>query len=70
MGDKIGAGRRADAGWGADGVLLGRAWAYALAARGEAGVTHVLQLVKQEMRVAMALTVRRSIAQIDANVLA
>jgi len=41
---------------GADFVLLGRAWAYALAARGEAGVAHVLKLIEAEMRVAMALT--------------
>jgi L-lactate dehydrogenase (cytochrome) len=41
---------------GAKGVLLGRAWAYALGARGEAGVTHMLQLIEAEMRVAMALT--------------
>ena len=41
---------------GARGVLLGRAWVYALAARGEAGVIHMLQLMEAEMRVAMALT--------------
>ncbi len=41
---------------GADFVLLGRAWAYALAARGQAGVAHVLQLIEAETRVAMALT--------------
>ena len=41
---------------GADFVLMGRAWAYALAARGEAGVAHVLKLIDAEMRVAMALT--------------
>jgi L-lactate dehydrogenase (cytochrome) len=41
---------------GADFVLLGRAWAYALAARGQAGVAHVLKLIDAEMRVAMALT--------------
>jgi L-lactate dehydrogenase (cytochrome) len=41
---------------GADFVLLGRAWAYALAARGEVGVEHVLKLIDAEMRVAMALT--------------
>src|SRR5262249_59222449 len=38
---------------GADGVLLGRAWAYALAARGRAGVAHVLDLIAAEMKVAM-----------------
>jgi L-lactate dehydrogenase (cytochrome) len=41
---------------GADFVLLGRAWAYALAACGQAGVAHVLKLIDAEMRVAMALT--------------
>jgi L-lactate dehydrogenase (cytochrome) len=41
---------------GAKGVLLGRAWAYGLAAAGEAGVQRVLQLIEAEMRVAMGLT--------------
>jgi L-lactate dehydrogenase (cytochrome) len=40
---------------GAKGVLLGRAWAYALGAAGEAGVTKMLQMVEAEMRVAMSL---------------
>jgi L-lactate dehydrogenase (cytochrome) len=46
---------------GARCVLLGRAWAYALGARGQAGVTHMLQLIEAEMRVAMALTDRKSV---------
>lgn len=41
---------------GARGVMIGRAWAWALAARGGAGVAHVLQILEKEMRVAMALT--------------
>ncbi len=41
---------------GAKGVLIGRAWAYALAGGGQAGVAHVLALLEAEMRVAMALT--------------
>ncbi len=41
---------------GARGVLLGRAWAWALAGGGEAGVAHVLRLIEAEIRVAMALT--------------
>jgi L-lactate dehydrogenase (cytochrome) len=41
---------------GAKGVLLGRAWAFALAAGGEAGVSKMLRLIEAEMRVAMALT--------------
>lgn len=41
---------------GARGCFIGRAWAWALAARGEAGVAHVLQIMRQEMMMAMALT--------------
>ncbi|WP_260927666.1 FMN-dependent L-lactate dehydrogenase LldD [Novosphingobium sp. 9] len=41
---------------GAKGVLLGRAWVYALGAGGEAGVTKALSIIEAEMRVAMALT--------------
>jgi L-lactate dehydrogenase (cytochrome) len=54
---------------GADFVLLGRAWAYALAARGGAGVAHVLQLIDAEMRVAMALTSCTSIDQVNEEIL-
>ena len=55
---------------GAQGVLLGRAWVYALAARGEAGVTQLLDLFEKEMRVAMALTGVNSVAEIDRSILA
>jgi L-lactate dehydrogenase (cytochrome) len=41
---------------GAKGVLIGRAWAYALAAGGEAGVARMLARMQAELRVAMALT--------------
>jgi L-lactate dehydrogenase (cytochrome) len=54
---------------GADFVLLGRAWAYALAARGGAGVAHVLQLIEAEMRVAMALTGCTKISEIGPDAL-
>jgi L-lactate dehydrogenase (cytochrome) len=54
---------------GAKGVLLGRAWIYALAARGEAGVTHMLQLLEAEMRVAMALTGVTRVADITPEML-
>jgi L-lactate dehydrogenase (cytochrome) len=54
---------------GADFVLMGRAWAYALAARGETGVAHVLKLIDSEMRVAMALTACTSIDQINRDIL-
>ena len=49
---------------GARGVLLGRAWAFALAAGGEAGITKMLNLIEAEMRVAMTLTGARTIADI------
>jgi L-lactate dehydrogenase (cytochrome) len=49
---------------GAHGVLIGRAWAYALGGGGEAGVRHVLSLLRAEMSVAMALTGCTSIAGI------
>ena len=54
---------------GAKGVLLGRAWIYALAAAGEPGVAHVLKLIEAEMRVAMALTGVTSFAAIDRSIL-
>jgi L-lactate dehydrogenase (cytochrome) len=54
---------------GADFVLLGRAWAYALAARGETGVAHVLDLIGAEMRVAMALTGCTDVREIGADLL-
>ncbi|MFL6721827.1 MAG: L-lactate dehydrogenase [Sphingomonas sp.] len=54
---------------GADFVLIGRAWAYALAGAGQAGVAHVLRLIDAEMRVAMALTACTSISQIDEQIL-
>jgi L-lactate dehydrogenase (cytochrome) len=41
---------------GAKACLLGRAWTYAVAAAGGAGVAHVLRIIREEMRVAMALT--------------
>ena len=55
---------------GAKGVLLGRAYIYALATGGEAGVTNLLGLIEKEMRTAMALTGVRSIAEINRNLLA
>ncbi len=49
---------------GADTVMLGRAFIYALAVAGEAGVAHLLDLIEKEMRVAMTLTGARTIAEI------
>jgi L-lactate dehydrogenase (cytochrome) len=55
---------------GADFVMIGRAWAYALAARGGEGVAHVLKLIDAEMRVAMALTGCASISELGPDTLA
>lgn len=55
---------------GAKAVLIGRAWAYALGARGEAGIAHVLQLIEAEMKVAMSLTGVTSIDEITRDILA
>ena len=54
---------------GAKGVLLGRAQAFALAARGERGVREMLEMIAEEMRVAMTLVGVSSVERIDANIL-
>ncbi|AER54976.1 FMN-dependent alpha-hydroxy acid dehydrogenase [Pseudoxanthomonas spadix BD-a59] len=54
---------------GADAVLLGRAWVYALATAGQAGVAQLLDLIEKEMRVAMVLTGSRTIADIGPHTL-
>ena len=55
---------------GADAAMLGRAFIYALAADGQAGVANLLELFDREMRVAMALTGVRTIADIDSTIIA
>lgn len=50
---------------GADGVLLGRPFVYALAAAGEQGVGHLLDLIASEMKVAMTLTGARAVGEIS-----
>lgn len=54
---------------GADCTMLGRAYIYALAADGEAGVTNLLKLIENEMRVAMVLTGARTIADASSELL-
>jgi L-lactate dehydrogenase (cytochrome) len=41
---------------GARACLVGRPWAYAVAARGEKGVDHVLRIIREEIRVTLGLT--------------
>lgn len=54
---------------GADACMIGRAWAYALAAKGEQGVSHVLQILHNEMRTAMALTGVNQVDEINNKIL-
>jgi len=55
---------------GADGVLLGRAFVYALATAGEAGVRNLLALFEKDMRTTMVLTGVKSVADIGPDILA
>ncbi|MDK9689124.1 FMN-dependent L-lactate dehydrogenase LldD [Halomonas sp. LC1] len=52
---------------GADTALIGRAFIYALATAGEAGVAHLLDLFEKEMKVAMTLTGARTIADLNSE---
>lgn len=55
---------------GADCAMIGRAYIYALAAAGEAGVRHLLELLEKELRVAMTLTSTARVADITRDLLA
>ena len=54
---------------GARAVLVGRAWAWAVAARGEAGVRHMLRVMKADIDTALGLTGQTSIADLDRSAL-
>jgi L-lactate dehydrogenase (cytochrome) len=54
---------------GAQGVLLGRAWLWALAAGGQAGVDQMLSMLAHELEVVMTLAGCPSISAIDRSVL-
>lgn len=56
-------------GLGAKAVMVGRPYLYALAAAGAAGVARVFELLRTELQMAMALTGRTSIKNIDRSVL-
>ncbi|MDP9103269.1 MAG: alpha-hydroxy-acid oxidizing protein, partial [Pseudomonadota bacterium] len=55
---------------GASGCLMGRNWAYALAAGGEAGVARMLERMRAELHVAMSLTGCTDVAKADNSLLA
>ena len=54
---------------GARSVMIGRGWVYALAARGEAGVRHILAQIHREIVVTLALTGLTSVRAITSEVL-
>ena len=54
---------------GAKAVLIGRPYLYALAFAGAAGVVRAIEILRTELMMAMALTGRKNIAEIDRSVL-
>lgn len=54
---------------GARAVLVGRAWAYAVAGDGERGVGHVLRVMREEIAVTLGLTGLADVAEIGPDAL-
>ena len=54
---------------GARGCLIGKAFLYALAARGEAGVTLALDIMRKELAVSLALTGANDVTRVTRDVL-
>ncbi len=54
---------------GAKAVMLGRPWAYGLAARGEAGVAEILAILQRELAVTMTLLGVERVGEIGADAL-
>jgi L-lactate dehydrogenase (cytochrome) len=54
---------------GAKAVLIGRAWAWAVAAGGEAAVHHMLDVLRADIDTALGLTGHTSVADLDASAL-
>ena len=54
---------------GARAALIGRAWAWAVAARGQTGVRHVLEVIRADIDTALGLTGQNSIAGVDRSAL-
>jgi len=55
---------------GARACLLGRAWAWPVAAGGERAVAHALSVIRDELRVALSLTGVTDVADLDRSALA
>ena len=54
---------------GAAAVMIGRPYFYALAVAGSGGVRHCVELLRREFEMAMALTGRTSISEIDRSII-
>jgi L-lactate dehydrogenase (cytochrome) len=54
---------------GARACLVGRAWAWSVAAGGQAGVAHMLAIVRSELEVALSLTGAADVAALDRSAL-
>ena len=54
---------------GARACLIGRPWVFAVAARGEEGLNHILRTYREEMLVTLGLTGVTSVDQLDASIL-
>ncbi len=54
---------------GANGTFIGRSYVYGLGAMGEAGVTKALEILHKELDMTMALCGRRTIADLDRDIL-
>jgi L-lactate dehydrogenase (cytochrome) len=54
---------------GARGCLIGKAFLYALAAGGEAGVTRALEIIRDELKVSLALTGKNCVEDVDSSIL-
>ncbi len=53
---------------GARACLIGRPWAYAVAARGQQGVEHVLRIMQSEIMVTLGLTGVNDVRDLDRTV--
>lgn len=54
---------------GARACLAGRAWVFGVAARGQSGVSEVIETIRRELRTTMALIGKPKVADIDASVI-
>ena len=54
---------------GAKSCLLGRAYIYGLGAAGEAGVTRAIEIIRDELDIAMGLTATASVRHVDPSVI-